>query len=161
MKWCGRCKKDLPVKSFTKDSSKPDGLKIRCRECSGLCYKEWADKNPHKIKAKNDKNTKKRQEKYSSPNGRLKYKDMELRRTFGISLEDYHVMLQAQNGVCDICKKENPSKKDKYFSVDHNHKTDQVRGLLCLHCNRGIGCFFENVQIMLNAIEYIRKYNEN
>ena len=54
-----------------------------------------------------------------------------------MSLEQYNQMALAQNGVCAICKKENSN--GIKLSVDHNHKTGKVRGLLCQRCNFVIG----------------------
>jgi len=57
----------------------------------------------------------------------------ELRRRFGITLEDYDRMLEAQHGVCMICGR---PPKHKRLAVDHNHKTGEPRSLLCDGCNR-------------------------
>jgi DNA-directed RNA polymerase subunit RPC12/RpoP len=52
-------------------------------------------------------------------------------RKYGLSVEDYAWMLHAQGFVCAICLK--PPKKD--LAVDHNHKSGEVRGLVCVYCN--------------------------
>ena len=52
------------------------------------------------------------------------------------------------------------SNKVRELSVDHNHMTKQIRGLLCGNCNRGLGMFFEDGSLLLKAIEYLRKYNK-
>lgn len=62
------------------------------------------------------------------------FKDIDLRRTYGIGLEDYNRMLANQSNVCKICK--NPAKGKRPLVVDHCHKTDRIRGLLCYGCNR-------------------------
>jgi formate dehydrogenase maturation protein FdhE len=66
---------------------------------------------------------------------------------------DYDNMLTAQNGVCAICG--NPPKSGKKLVVDHNHKTGEVRGLLCTPCNTGIGLLKDNQAILKNASNYI------
>jgi hypothetical protein len=86
---------------------------------------------------------------------RLKYK-------YGITLGDYNRMFEEQNGVCAICgKKEsslsNYSDSIKHLSVDHNHMTGEVRGLLCDKCNRMIGYANENIKILNNAIRYLEE----
>ena len=75
-------------------------------------------------------------------------------REFGITLEDYKVLEKKQNYRCKICglsKKQN--KQD--LSVDHCHDTGKVRGLLCKHCNFGLGHFRDNVDNLYKAIDYL------
>ena len=86
-----------------------------------------------------------------------------LKRYYGMSLETYNVMLAAQNGVCAICKgKETYQPKTysgpKALSVDHNHETGAIRGLLCSHCNYMIGHCRESEDILLAGVEYLRKH---
>jgi hypothetical protein len=79
----------------------------------------------------------------------------------GIETEqDYLNLLESHNHVCAICKKKslklsNNSKTFKSLSVDHCHKTNKVRGLLCDHCNQGIGHFFDNIDLLQAAIDYL------
>jgi hypothetical protein len=62
-----------------------------------------------------------------------------IRRKYSITAKDYGRMLQAQDGVCKICKQ--PPSPDKRLAVDHDHLTGKVRGLLCSHCNGMVGWF--------------------
>lgn len=62
-------------------------------------------------------------------------KDLYLKRKYGISLGTYNTMFKNQNGSCAICKKPQSNFK-KALSVDHDHKTGEVRGLLCFYCNK-------------------------
>ncbi len=68
-------------------------------------------------------------------NGR---KDDHLKRTYGISLKQYELILEKQNGVCKICGKKE-TVKNQYnlcrLSVEHCHKTGRIRGLVCWRCN--------------------------
>lgn len=86
----------------------------------------------------------------------------QIERKFGISEEYYFSMLEKQGFKCEICKipledYKNQGYRD-FFSVDHDHKTGKIRGLLCDKCNRALGFFGENEETLLNAAEYIRKY---
>ncbi len=74
----------------------------------------------------------------------------ELKYTYGITLDDYDAMYQQQDGACKIC-----SKKFSRLHVDHDHKNGNVRGLLCHHCNVGLGHFFDDISTLTNAIQYI------
>lgn len=80
-----------------------------------------------------------------------------LKRNYGITLEEYALLLAHHNGCCWICRR--PS-KTRRLAVDHNHKTKQVRGLLCWKCNRGIAMFKEDPNILSNAVAYISQYDE-
>lgn len=68
-----------------------------------------------------------------------KARDARLRRVYGISLVQYDEMLLQQGGGCAICDK-TPEEEGKSLAVDHNHKTGEIRGILCAYCNhRRIG----------------------
>lgn len=91
-----------------------------------------------------------------------RYRDMELRRKFGISLAEYNAMMEEQNGVCSICSQpETAMRRSRILplAVDHNHTTGSVRGLLCTACNIGIGSLAESKERLLNAIAYLEKWD--
>lgn len=65
-------------------------------------------------------------------------------------------MLAKQGGVCAICK--NPEKscaRGYRLAVDHDHATKQVRGLLCVNCNQGLGHFRDSIPRLQAAIGYL------
>jgi hypothetical protein len=77
-----------------------------------------------------------------------KIRDAKLKAMYGISLETYNQMLEAQHGVCLICGEDNnrvnyKTGKPENFAVDHDHATGKVRGLLCHRCNIAVGLFEE------------------
>ena len=82
-----------------------------------------------------------------------------LRNVYGLTTEQYQAMFDAQDGRCAICKvpfigiKEEP--KNQRVHIDHNHETLWVRGLLCGHCNFGIGHFQNDIDKLQAAIEYL------
>lgn len=85
------------------------------------------------------------------------------RRTFekiyGITLEQYDEMLRAQGGVCAICDKPEwviQKGKLRMLSVDHDHLTGVVRGLLCSNCNRAIGLLNDDMDTLKKAIHYLQ-----
>jgi Recombination endonuclease VII len=73
-----------------------------------------------------------------------------LRRTYGISLQDYDRMFARQGGRCAICWK--TSKQS--LCVDHSHRTGMLRALLCINCNVGFGNFFESPAFLRRAADY-------
>ena len=77
-----------------------------------------------------------------------------LRRLYGLSFDDYNNMLTIQNNSCVICKTEE-SKLPRKLSVDHDHNSGKIRGLLCAYCNRALGLFNDEPSRILKAIEYL------
>ena len=57
--------------------------------------------------------------------------------------------------TCDICKK--PESEVGTLHLDHCHDTNNIRGLLCKNCNPGIGQFKNSIDLLLCAIEYLKK----
>lgn len=94
--------------------------------------KTYYDKNKHRIKEK-------AKERYKTiandSNFKLKQRDSHLKRTYGINIKIYNSMLSDQDGKCKICK------EVKKLFVDHCHKTNKIRGLLCIKCNTGLGWY--------------------
>ncbi len=68
---------------------------------------------------------------------------------YGMSESDYDIVVAMQNGRCAICS------RTKELMVDHDHKTGQVRGLLCTSCNSGIGLLQDDPDIIINAMAYL------
>lgn len=79
-------------------------------------------------------------------------------KRYGITLDDYNVMLLEQNCCCHICGK-HESNNGKRLAVDHNHATGKVRKLLCHHCNAALGSVQEDLQILQKMITYIEEHN--
>lgn len=76
---------------------------------------------------------------------------------FGLNKDTYDNMLKDQGHTCAICHNKFDSNKDTH--VDHNHKTGATRGLLCFKCNVLLGNSNENIDILLQAIEYIKHHS--
>ena len=77
------------------------------------------------------------------------------KKNYGITIDDYNRILLDQNGGCAICG--NALSK---LQVDHCHKSGEVRGLLCKDHNMLLGLAKDNIQILDNAIKYLKKYLE-
>ena len=76
-------------------------------------------------------------------------------RIYGVTPEQFKAMVDVQGGACAICLKV----PDDSFGlcVDHDHATDEIRGLLCNPCNRTIGVLGDDVAILERAISYLKK----
>ena len=79
------------------------------------------------------------------------YRDWELKKKYGISLDTYQQESERRDHTCDIC-----SKKVKSLHVDHCHSTMKVRGYLCGSCNRGLGLFQDSISNLDKAREYLK-----
>jgi len=76
-----------------------------------------------------------------------------LKTDYGLTIEQYEELLQYQNGICKICGKVNPN--GLRLCVDHNHITGEIRGLLCINCNKGLGHFMDNIALLEEAKRYV------
>lgn len=81
-------------------------------------------------------------------------KDRELQNKFNITLLEYNEIFERQGGVCAICGKP-PGKR--MLAVDHCHKTEKIRGLLCTSCNLSLGGFKDSVSNLASAIKYLEQ----
>jgi len=79
-----------------------------------------------------------------------------LRRLYNISLGEYDVLLRKQGGRCKICGTSQPGGNGDHFAVDHCHRTQKVRGLLCNSCNNGLGRFKDNPLFLERAALYLQ-----
>ncbi len=91
-------------------------------------------------------------------------RDRKLKKEFGISLEEYLSLSNEQHGVCGICFKpettiHNKTKKAQNLSVDHDHSTGKVRGLLCSKCNTALGLLDEDPTRVISLLKYIEKHS--
>lgn len=85
---------------------------------------------------------------------KAKERDYALRKNYGISLETYLKIRKQQNYHCALCPNDN---QGKALSVDHDHKTGKVRGLLCRNCNLGLGYFRDETTLLFEAIKYLKR----
>jgi hypothetical protein len=157
-KLCTKCKSEKYVSEFHSDKQKKDGKYPICKECiKSRCFEpdytkfkicpscklKKSHKNFRRCKGRND--------------GLQIYCKQcqdcnELSHRYGISKEQYLELIIVQDNKCAICGK-SPDKKR--FAIDHDHETGIVRGLLCITCNVELGYFFDNKNLLLNAIQYL------
>ena len=80
-------------------------------------------------------------------------------KSYDISAIEYLKMRSEQNCKCKICGK-TEKENGKKLAIDHCHKTNKVRGLLCSFCNKGIGFLMDDVNILEEAIKYLNESKE-
>jgi len=89
-----------------------------------------------------------------------KEKAQTMKYLYGITPVDYNRMYERQLGGCAICGKMIPPVWKTGVHIDHDHKTDKVRGLLCRGCNHGLGNFNDNTNTLMSACEYLYNHEE-
>jgi hypothetical protein len=123
----------------------------RCPMANANSYSEKL-KDPEKIR------TYSREWARKHPENSHKHK---LKNRYGLTLAEYKIKLESQNGLCAICNKPETKKmkgKVQYLAVDHCHNTGLTRGLLCDSCNRTLGNMSDDISLLNNAILYLKKW---
>lgn len=155
-KACITCGETKPVDAFHANRREKDGRRRDCRSCfnayqrvrwaSGATSRaavyerdqRWRQANPETVKLINRRS-------------RLKQK-------YGITPERYDAMFAAQNGRCAACgTADSGDPRFDTFSVDHDHETGEVRGLLCANCNRALGHVKDSVDTLMSLAAYLLK----
>lgn len=144
MRTCKICNQPKPLTEFyqTIRNGSPYGYHGKCKSCY----------------------VKKQQENYDP----IKKRDENLKRVYGIGIDEYNTLLEKQNNRCAICESTDPKGRKSgrgggvdVFYVDHDHKTGNVRGLLCNICNRTMGYVGENSGVLEEMIKYLKKHKTN
>ena len=132
----------------------------------------WRRKNPDKIRAINRRKYLENSEKYkkasaaryhalSSEEKRRYGSDNHLKKTYGINLEQFKELVSKQNGLCLICSRALRlglnGWTSRFATVDHDHKTGKIRGVLCHRCNTGLA-FVERPEWPEKAKYYLNNY---
>ena len=143
-KYCSKCLTIKSIFDFSFDKSSKDGRAYWCKKCA-------------------------------STNSRLNHRrrvaagDIEyirgkrngyIRNRHSISLEEYEVKLKAQDSKCKICLFDLPS-DGPLTHLDYNHTTGKLRDFLCTNCNRGLGHFQDNKELLMKAAAYLDSHTED
>jgi len=135
---CSKCEEFLGWDSFNKNKKGLNGRKSICKSCTQVSATKLLNSrkttNPDLVKLINRKKM--------------------LKSNYGLSLGCYELMLKDQEGECRICS----VKPEGNLFVDHCHKSGEVRGLLCQHCNSLLGMAKDDSAILIAAIKYLKEY---
>ena len=139
MSYCTRCDNYKDWARFSKDENRRGGLKSICKDCDKLLrtayYATTKDKSSARMRKRN------------------------LNHYYGICEDEYQAMFEAQGGKCAICGEiETGMTKGvlrQNLTVDHDHETGKIRGLLCMACNLALGGFKDRIENLANAIDYL------
>jgi hypothetical protein len=78
-------------------------------------------------------------------------------RALGVSYDELKALVDAHSGFCDICGNPPMVGPKKRLETDHDHETGEIRGFLCVWCNRGLGCFKDDPALLRAAADYTEK----
>lgn len=143
-KVCNKCGIPKPFDEFYKQKHGKFGLSGKCKSCCTEYFKNRYKNNPERVKEIN--------ENYHKRNPDAKRKTF-IKYNYGITLDEYNDLLEKQNYSCGIC---GTSEIKRNFDVDHSHENDKIRGLLCPKCNKGIGLFNDDIELLTKAINYLK-----
>jgi hypothetical protein len=136
---CSSCKEQKDTSLFPKANGKTRGYAWVCKQC-----KKEIRVAKHKSMAQEDV--------------KAKNKNYWLKTSYGITLDEFNVMLSIQNHKCAICGCDEVETHSKKLYVDHCHTTKKVRDLLCHSCNIAIGNFKDSTENLKKAIAYLEKH---
>lgn len=125
--------------------------------------REWARNNPERNRARvqkwREENPARRQESDSARYLQApdKYRERGLQRRYGLTSNEFDALAEKQGGKCAICAGVEQVQRKRRLSVDHDHDTGEVRGLLCSRCNSALGLFQDRLDILEAAAAYLRR----
>jgi len=136
---CATCKTLKPLAAFPKVADHlPNAVRGRCITCEDLKgTSRWLNTDPYKRKESNRRS--------------------KIKRLYLITIDEYLAVLKSQGGTCAICHSADPGGRGS-FAVDHCHKTNTFRGLLCHKCNVMLGLSEDKVKTLRNAAHYLEFY---
>jgi len=139
-KICNVCLEEKPEEDFPKHSQHKDGYRQPCKVC-------------HRKKRKERR-------KPATQETHIRLKKNRFKRRYNLSLEEFELLKQSQDNKCAICGNDfiNIESYKNKPQLDHNHETNEIRGILCLTCNSGIGFFNDSIELLIKAKEYLEKY---
>jgi hypothetical protein len=143
---CTKCDELKDPSEFKVDTRNKDGVRSNCKACD-LAYSRQRDRsnNAEYVLLRENPEA-----------ASLKQRNWTLFNKYGITIEGYDRLLAAQGGRCAICgSTETKSNARKHFCIDHDHKTGEIRGLLCMTCNSGIGGLNDDPSLVLAALAYL------
>lgn len=156
MRYCYYCKITKPETDFSSSHNKfHAGRKVgRCRICTSIKNKAYRAEHLDELKAYE-------KARRALPEKKEQDRQRSYPRRYGITREQYNEMREAQHYRCAICglhEEESKISRWGHLCLDHDHKTGKVRALLCARCNKGLGCFNDEKELLSKAIKYLNFY---
>jgi len=140
-KQCTFCGEIKPLSAYrSRGGAESHLLKSRCNTCLFKQHKQWVVENPERVRE------------YRNKDSWTLAKRCARR---GITPEQLIDRYERQEECCAICKIEIELIDS---AIDHNHETGEFRGILCKQCNRALGMFRDNPEILKSAVEYLEAF---
>lgn len=144
---CKSCGSEKAVSLFYANPKLIRGHYATCRACWDERARKWRNQNwPSAYSTRRDYKQRNRDRVASLT------RKSQLKVKYGMTVDAYNELFSKQGGVCAICG----LKSTRPLCVDHCHASGKIRGLLCDKCNRGIGCFKDDPELMIKAAEFIQ-----
>ncbi len=128
---CFQCKKEKTISEFYRSNTRY--YQRECKQCNTIRKGKW----------------------HKTENGKRSSANTKLKRRFGITIEQYEQLLQNYCKKCSICGS-TTSDHGHRLAIDHDHRTGEIRGILCKSCNLGIAHFRDDPYLLEGAILYLR-----
>ena len=162
MKTCTKCGVPQPLSAFHTHSRSPDKLSYWCKKCASGSATAWRKNNPERFRSTRAAWNAKPESKAYNKDWREKNKDREIwyqrKYMYGITRLEFDAMMDSQGGVCLLCGLPFGNRRGQSPAVDHDHVTKRVRGVLHGNCNRGLGFFRDDPQLLDAARFYLKWY---
>jgi hypothetical protein len=141
--YCNRCKTKKRVCEFGRDKDTPIGYARKCRECNRNYQANRRKQRPEHC---------------------AKQHRAAVLKMYGCDLYTYQTLLEKQDHKCAICRQPETNVrkgKTQSLSIDHDHDSKKIRGLLCANCNVAIGMLRDDITILESAIDYLKSYTSS
>jgi ribosomal protein L44E len=172
---CPDCQVEKSFSEFYVGTNRKDGTSSYCKNCiskrtsnyaiknseqTKIWKKDWKTKNKERVKDYNNnwklQNLDKQRSYYKKSNLKIKCTEV------GITIEQFIALEKLQNGLCLLCKKKPLKGKELVrLYIDHNHKTGEFRGLLCMKCNFLPSMCDDDPTILTRMIDYVSRTKED
>jgi Recombination endonuclease VII len=123
---CPACTEIKPLSDFPRNRATQTGYATYCKPCHNRISRD-------------------NREKHHGSN-----RQYQLRRRYNIDSVSVEWLILQQSGLCAICK------AGAAAHIDHDHNTQQLRGILCFNCNRALGKFSDDADLLRSALSYLK-----
>lgn len=134
-KICTKCLQEKSLEEFSVTKIHPTGTKSECKACASLRWTKYRQRDPEGM--------------------RIKDRISHYKNKYGMTLEEATNLVEDRTGLCESCRRVEP------LVVDHDHETNQKRGMICNRCNRALGLVLDDPDTLYGLIEYLARAKEN